>query len=84
MSFSDWRRDGDEGRRVEGKYIPRGANGEEILRLDAWGKGRLHLDVSTYISVNIHQVIQLLSEWVEFTSQSTAGSLGYHVVVVVE
>jgi len=35
MSFSDRRRDGGEGRGVEGKYIPRGGIGAEFLRPDA-------------------------------------------------
>jgi len=32
MSFSDRRKDGVEGRGVEGKYIPPGVIGAEILR----------------------------------------------------
>jgi len=35
MSFSDRRRDGGEGREVEGKYIPRGVVVAEILWLAA-------------------------------------------------
>jgi len=38
MSFSDSRSrmDGGKGRGVEGKYIPRGVTGAEILRPDAF------------------------------------------------
>jgi len=35
MPFSDRRRDGGEGRGVEGKYIPGGVIGVETLRIDA-------------------------------------------------
>ena len=52
MSCTDRIRDGGEGRGVEGKYIPRGVIGAEILRLDAL--------YSDYIEKTVYSVSKVI------------------------